>query len=255
MHGGLGPVIGGPVCEPGAGNLWGAAGVEQLMGPHTPAGGTPGVAPAAEPRPPAPPVLSISSSTLAQPAATAINVPAGVRASLVPHRVVPDPEPPDGFAAAFPELFALAYRVGYRVLGERGEAEDVAQEALARAVLRWPALADRPHGWVVRVAGNLAIDRYRRRRRTPLRAEVGVEWAEAGAADRLDLAASLARLPRRQRQVVVLRYLADWSERAVAEELGCSVGNVKSSGARAIRALRRHLGVDATGGRGGAAAP
>lgn len=230
------------------------------MGPHTPASGTPPVAgpddavPAEAPAP-APPVLSISSSTLAQPATTAINLPARRQAAPGPRRPAADPASPEGFAAAFPELFALAYRIAYRVVGERGEAEDVAQEALARAVLRWPALADRPHGWVVRVAGNLAIDRYRRRRRTLLRSCVEAGSAEAGAPDRLDLVASLARLPRRQRQVVVLRYLADWSERAVAEELGCSVGNVKSSAARAVRSLRRQLGVEVEDGRGGAAAP
>jgi RNA polymerase sigma factor (sigma-70 family) len=54
----------------------------------------------------------------------------------------------------------------------------------------------------------------------------------------------LARLPRRQREVVVLRYLADWPEDDVARELGCSVGNVKSSASRGIRSLRRRLGGD-----------
>jgi RNA polymerase sigma factor (sigma-70 family) len=60
-------------------------------------------------------------------------------------------------------------------------------------------------------------------------------------AERVDLARALRRLPRRQREVVVLRYLADWSEADVALALGCSVGTVKSHGHRGLAALRRHL--------------
>jgi DNA-directed RNA polymerase specialized sigma24 family protein len=59
---------------------------------------------------------------------------------------------PDGFDQAFEGLYRLAYRVAYRILGDRGDAEDVAQEALARAAVRWYRLKDRPEGWVTRVA-------------------------------------------------------------------------------------------------------
>lgn len=152
-----------------------------------------------------------------------------------------------GFAAAFPALFALAYRVGFRILGERGDAEDVAQEALARALVRWAALADRPEGWVVRVAANLAIDRQRRRKRATVTDDDPASAAGPVTADRLDLVRALVGLPRRQREVVVLRYLADWSEQDVAAELGCSVGTVKSSGARGLRALRRRLDLEPGG--------
>jgi RNA polymerase sigma factor (sigma-70 family) len=62
-------------------------------------------------------------------------------------------------------------------------------------------------------------------------------------AERMDLTRALRRLPRRQRQVVVLRYLADWSEIDVAGELGCSTGAVKSHASRGLAALRRHLAV------------
>jgi RNA polymerase sigma factor (sigma-70 family) len=185
-----------------------------------------------------PPVISISSSTLQRDAGTAINAP--TRPPARP--TVADPGSPEGFAAAFPSLFRLAYQVAFRVLGERGDAEDVAQEALARAVLRWRSLAERPEGWVVRVASNLAIDRYRRRRRSLPTPATTLAASDPAVADRLDLASAIARLPRRQREVVVMRYLADWREEDVARELGCSVGNVKSSASRGIKALRRHLG-------------
>ena len=70
------------------------------------------------------------------------------------------------FEEVFPDLYRLAYRVSFKVLGDRGDAEDVAQEALARAHVRWVRLRDRPEGWVVTVATNLAIDRLRRRSRS-----------------------------------------------------------------------------------------
>lgn len=146
-----------------------------------------------------------------------------------------------GFDEAFAGLFRLAYRVSFRVLGDKGDAEDVAQETLARTHLRWPKLADRPEGWVVTVATNLAIDRQRRRRRAPPGAGEGFGTVDTHSAERLDLSRALGRLPRRQRQVVVLRYLADWSELDVAGELGCSPGAVKSHASRGLAALRRHL--------------
>ena len=163
------------------------------------------------------------------------------------------------FATAFPALYLLAYQVAYRVLGDRGDAEDVAQEALARAAIRWACLAEQPNGWVVRVAGNLAIDRYRRRRRLVVTAVEARPTTDLTLGERLDLANALSSLPRRQRQAVVLRYLADWSEQDVARELGCSVGTVKSSCSRGIRALRRRLGAapsaDPPGGAPSGGAP
>jgi len=146
------------------------------------------------------------------------------------------------FEEAFPELYRLAYRVSFRVLGDRGDAEDVAQEALARAHLRWARLQGRPEGWVVTVATNLAIDRYRRRRYAPPVPTDTLALVDAHLGERIDLGRSLRRLPRRQREVVVLRYLADWSEIDVAAALGCSPGAVKSHASRGLHALRRHLG-------------
>ena len=165
-----------------------------------------------------------------------------------------DPAPPEGFEDAFPGLFSLGYRVAFRILGDRGDAEDVAQEALARALLRWRKLADQPHGWIARVAANLAIDRYRRRRRSDLVGADPSATTDPNVAERLDLARELRRLPRRQREVVVLRYLADWSERDVAAELGFSAGSVKSHGSRGLQALRQGL-VDSAQGAGDVPAP
>jgi len=145
------------------------------------------------------------------------------------------------FEEAFPDLYRLAYRVSYRVLGDRGDAEDVAQEALARAHLRWTRLRGRPEGWIVTVATNLSIDRHRRRRRLSSLVNEPLSLVDIHQAERIDLARALRRLPRRQREVVVLRYLADWSEKEVATALGVSAGAVKSHASRGIIALRHHL--------------
>jgi RNA polymerase sigma-70 factor (sigma-E family) len=152
------------------------------------------------------------------------------------------PPLPRSFELAFADLYRLAYRVAYRLLGDRTEAEDIAQETLARATLRWARLHERPEGWVSRVASNLAIDRYRRRRREPRFQSGPVGIVDDRTVERSDLVVALRRLPRRQREVVVLRYLADFSEADVAATLGCSVGTVKTHASRGLSALRRHLG-------------
>ncbi len=155
---------------------------------------------------------------------------------------------PRSFELAFADLYRLAYRVAYRILGDRAEAEDIAQEALARATLRWARLHDRPEGWVSRVASNLAIDRYRRRRREPAIQTGPIGIVDDRTVERSDLVAALRRLSRRQREVVVLRYLADLSEADVAATLGCSVGSVKTHASRGLSAMRRQLGDDDTNG-------
>ena len=141
----------------------------------------------------------------------------------------------------FGSLYRGAYRVAFRVLGDRAEAEDVAQEALARAYLAWRRIAGYADAWVARVATNLAIDRWRRRvRAVPAPPAEGSH--DPQLAERVDLLRALRALPRRQREVVALRYLADQSEESVARALGCSVGTVKTHASRGLAALRDRLG-------------
>jgi len=153
----------------------------------------------------------------------------------------------DRFGDVFDELSAVAHRVAFRLLGDREEAEEVTQEALVRAYLRWRRVAPYAEAWVARVATNLALDQHRRRSRQrrhdvalALTATAAVDHA-AGLVSRLELVEGLRRLPKRQRDVVALRYLADVSEAETARLLGCAPGTVKQHAHRGLAALRLGL--------------
>lgn len=147
-----------------------------------------------------------------------------------------------GFDEKFDELYGCAYQAAFRILGDREESEDVAQEALARAMVRWHKVSEYGEAWVSRVAINLALDSVRSRqgrRRDILFATRGA--VEDFEGERLDLLQALRSLPRRQRQIVCLRYIADLPEAAVSDLLGCSVGTVKSHASRGVSRLRQQL--------------
>ncbi len=152
----------------------------------------------------------------------------------------------DGYDDRFDDLAALSYRVAYRLTGDRQESEDLAQEALTRAYVRWTKVQRYDEAWVVRVTTNLAIGRWRRRRTAsghdaaPPRTDPEDRTADH-AAERLALVAALRALPGRQREVAVLRFVGDLSLEDTAAALGCSVGTVKQHSTRALAALRRSV--------------
>lgn len=148
-----------------------------------------------------------------------------------------------GFEATFRAAYPKAMRVARRIVGDPATAEDVTAEAFTRAYLHWRKLADEPwrEAWVMRVTANLAIDTTRRRPPPVAPAVVGSD-AEDLVVLRRALVAALQHLPRRQREVVVLRYLVDLSEAETAGLLGVSEGAVKTHLHRGIGALRRSLG-------------
>jgi RNA polymerase sigma-70 factor (sigma-E family) len=146
------------------------------------------------------------------------------------------------FREAYPDLFGHAYRTAFRITGNRAVAQDLAQEALTRAYIHWTRLDHRRVGWILTTTARLAIDRWRKEERRPNPdRDPGPGAVDVAAAERLDLVRALAKLPRRQREVAVLRYLEDWPERDVAAALGCSVGSVKRHAVRALAALRAEL--------------
>jgi RNA polymerase sigma factor (sigma-70 family) len=74
-------------------------------------------------------------------------------------------------------------------------------------------------------------------------ADATSEGADELAAERVDLARALLALPRRQREVVSLRYLADTSEADTATALGISNGSVKKYASQGLAALRAQIDV------------
>jgi len=133
----------------------------------------------------------------------------------------------------------------YPVTGDLHEAEEVVQEAFARASVRWSWLRDYdvPEAWVRRVAMNLAADRARRLRRQA-RAMLRLSPPPAAppiSIEALALAQALRTLPVRQRQVIVLHHLVDLPVEEVARTLAMPEGTVKSLLARGRRALAAKL--------------
>ncbi|MEY3004594.1 MAG: hypothetical protein RLZZ491_1770 [Pseudomonadota bacterium] len=160
---------------------------------------------------------------------------------------------PDAARLLAARLLPRALSHATRVLGDRAEAEDVAQEAMVRL---WRAAAGwrqdgpaQPATWLYRVVANLCTDRLRRAARTvSLDGHDPVEDHRPSAEQRLidtgrmaALDAALARLPDRQRQAVVLRHIEGLSNPEIATILDLGVEAVESLTARGKRALAQAL--------------
>jgi RNA polymerase sigma factor (sigma-70 family) len=156
-----------------------------------------------------------------------------------------------------PRAFAFAMRV----LGDRAEAEDVAQDAMLRlwrVAPEWRQGEAKISTWLYRVVSNLCTDRLRKARPRGLDDAPEVEdyaapvVARLIAADRARaLETALAALPDRQRQAVVLRHLEGLGNPEIAEVMDMSVEAVESLVARGKRNLaallsgrREELGYD-----------
>ena len=144
-------------------------------------------------------------------------------------------------AAAWPSL----YRHAYLLSGNHADAEDLAQQTLIKAHAAWSRVsaAGAPQSYVRRILLNtfLSHRRPRSRRLEVLAGDDGPEAVSppvAGPEDRMTLWPHVRTLPPRQRAVIVLRYYEQLSEAEIAETLGCSRGNVKSTAHRALQNLR-----------------
>jgi RNA polymerase sigma-70 factor (ECF subfamily) len=153
-------------------------------------------------------------------------------------------------SASFEEFYAATVDrlLGqlFLVTGDLHLAEEIIQEAFTRASMRWSHLRDydRPEAWVRRVAMNLAADRARSlRRQTRALLKLGPPPAmPAVSVETLVLVQALRTLPVRQRQAIVLHYLADLPVAEIAQALDVPSGTVKSLLARGRRALAAKLG-------------
>ncbi len=175
---------------------------------------------------------------------------------LVPREVRvgrPPPDPPESPVSATSELvFDDFYHAHFRSLvvqltaytGDRGQAQDLVQEAFCRAYAHWGRLAryDDPLAWVRRVAWNLGHNRWRRLRTAQawLLRQRETHVAEPSP-DRVALDTALAKLPPKHRRAVVLHYLADLTVAEIAAQERVAEGTVKSWLHRGRTALATHL--------------
>ncbi len=152
-----------------------------------------------------------------------------------------------GFVAArSPALL----RTAYLLTGQRADAEDLLQTALAKTYLAWDRIREREalDSYVRRVMVNTQTSRWRRRKVDEYPTETLPERAAGrDAADDIALHdalwEALRGLPTRQRAMLVLRFYEDLSEADTAELLGVSAGTVKSTTSRALAKLRVHPGL------------
>lgn len=154
-----------------------------------------------------------------------------------------------GEAEGLRELYSASYRrlVGQlaAMVGDVVEAEDLVQEAFARAAGQWSRLQryDSPEAWLRTVAMNLARSRWRRSRRAAaalirLRSSSD-HTAPAPSADHVVLTAALRQLPAAQREALVLFHIADLSIEEISSELGVPTGTIKARLSRGRQALSR----------------
>jgi RNA polymerase sigma-70 factor (ECF subfamily) len=149
------------------------------------------------------------------------------------------------FEAFFADEYGDVLRTVALAIGDRGRAEEVTQEAFARAYRKWRSVSrmDRPAGWVYVVALNAERSRWRKDAR--VEEAVPETGADRDLADpvvaRVVVRALLERLPPRQRAAVVLRYLGDLTVPEIARALACAEGTVKSGLHDAMRNLRAQM--------------
>jgi RNA polymerase sigma-70 factor (sigma-E family) len=150
---------------------------------------------------------------------------------------------PDSFDDYVRSRHIVLLRFAHVLCGDPHLAGDLVQDALERTGLGWRRLHhENPEAYVRRAILNGYLNRRRALRRERLVAAVPDEPAPHREPRDLHLWHALRALPRQQRAVVVLRYYEDLSEAQIAEQLGCSVGTVKSTASRAMARLRSVLG-------------
>ncbi len=147
--------------------------------------------------------------------------------------------------AAFDEFVAARsaalMHVAYLLTGNRHDAEDLLQVALARVAQRWGRIEE-PEAYVRRTLYTQSVSRLRALRRRPpeflsaTMADSATPLADVDLRVALDLA--LRKLTARQRAVLMLRFYEDLSESQTAQVLGCALGTVKSQTRHALSRLR-----------------
>jgi RNA polymerase sigma-70 factor (ECF subfamily) len=169
------------------------------------------------------------------------------------------------------ELSDQVYRVARHLAGSREEAEDLMQEAYARAFRSWRSFTPGTNlrAWLLRILTNLNIDRGRKKQRTPdtqpleegdyflynkLEESNGPGQDEERVVERLsqdDVVEALSAVPHDFRDVVVLVDIGDFTYADAAQILDIPIGTVMSRLHRGRRILKRELAEEAVGATDG----
>jgi RNA polymerase sigma-70 factor (ECF subfamily) len=169
------------------------------------------------------------------------------------------------------ELSDQVYRVARHLAGSREEAEDLMQEAYARAFRSWRSFTPGTNlrAWLLRILTNLNIDRGRKKQRTPdtqpleegdyflynkLEESNAPGQDEERVVERLsqdDVVSALTSVPHDFRDVVVLVDIGDFTYADAAQILDIPIGTVMSRLHRGRRILKRELAEEAVGASDG----
>ena len=160
-------------------------------------------------------------------------------------------DPVAGVTALYDAQALTLVRLAHVMLGDRGRAEDVVQEAFYGLYRRWGHLAD--PGKALQYVRSAVLNGCRTALRPTRRREVAAGmpggWVPGGSADGSGEAAALARerrqavlaalraLPHRQREVLVLRFYLGMTEAQIAAQMGIGQSTVRSTAHRAFAAL------------------
>jgi len=152
------------------------------------------------------------------------------------------------FLGLYEREFGSVFRTVFLLCGNRHLAEEATQEAFVRALERWKRLRDQPWagGWVTTTAMNVAR-RALRRRAEPSTSGAAADAPDAEAA--MDLWRSVAALPLRQQQALVLHYRLGLSTAEAAAAMHCAEGTVRGYLTRARETLRDRLQEEPDGTR------
>ncbi|MBW3578608.1 MAG: sigma-70 family RNA polymerase sigma factor [Actinobacteria bacterium] len=156
--------------------------------------------------------------------------------------------------SSFRRFYDAEFRSTYALLlartGDRWVAEELLQEAFARAYRDWDRVGryERPAAWLRTVAANLAASRFRRlgaEARAMLRLRGMRHDAASVASEHDDVVwAEVRRLPNRQAEALILHYVHDLPISELAAAMSCAEGTAKAHLHRGRRALARRLQVE-----------
>lgn len=155
------------------------------------------------------------------------------------------------FELRIAECSTLTFRVAFGVLRNREDAEDVTQEAFAKAYRSFRSLRDRERfrSWIVKIAWRMALDMLRSRKRRIVREEVHADITDTSdivtdIADRhraAEVWRAIDSLPEKMRIVVILANIEEHDTQEIASMLGVPEGTVKSRLFHARRQLKELL--------------